>query len=561
MQTTVKPNKIERLKAQMKPSDFLSRLDRLDYHNLTEEERFYLKNYGIYNHKLAPENFMLRLRITAGRIDIGQLRKIAEIAKVHQLKPIITMRAQIELHELNADNILAVWRRLERSDLTSWQTLTDNFRNIVSDPLDGECDTSLIEAYPLIERMESLFLKNPEYVGMLPRKFNTAVCGNRKSSHSFFSNDLYFALAKKGDAIGFNLYLGGKNSEMAQDADIFVSEEQVFALFEAVVRTYMVHGSRGTRSKTRLFHMLQVSGMKTFKEYLKQYYAGTLQSGGRLLVEKIEPMEFTTLRNGDRAFCYQSNFGEISAEMLSKLCEYAAIRNLSIRFGVDQNIYLLGLEDSNVPFSNHTDPLRLSVCAGSRYCPLSLFDMKKEASMLPLDELARLNVSVGYSGCLKGCGKHQHADIGLIGLRTAVYGPTQKSVRLFLGAEYTKDNAASRLILMAVPLHALNALLVVILEIFKESTYGDFETFNAEVLNHFSTDFLAVWFLATLHFKSSVSPAPLLPPDGCNYNEEREWEIVISSFPSLKHFSDEVHPFHAMIKYLTQALWAEESLA
>jgi len=66
--TTIKANKIERLKATLKPYDFFPEISKLDLKNLTEEERFYLKNFGIYNHKLSPETFMIRVRITAGRV-------------------------------------------------------------------------------------------------------------------------------------------------------------------------------------------------------------------------------------------------------------------------------------------------------------------------------------------------------------------------------------------------------------------------------------------------------------------------------------------------------------
>jgi len=558
MNRSIKPNKIERLKARLKPCDFLSRVDHLDLKNLTEEERFYLKNYGIYNHKLSPESFMLRLRITAGRITVPQLREIAMIAREHRLKPIITMRAQIELHGMDAGNVLGVWHKLEASGLTTWQTLTDNFRTIVTDPLDGMCEASLIETYPLIQKMESLFLKNPDYIGTLPRKFNTAICGSSESSHSFFSNDLYFALAQKEEAVGFNLYLGGKNSEIAQNADIFVTKENVLPLFDAVIKTYLNYGLRGTRSKTRLFHLLQTIGMDTFRVHLQSYYPKRMQSAGTLLSKKTKPNALTPLQNGHKAFCYKSRFGEISVDELSRICDDAAAENLSIRLGIDQNIHLLGLKASpRAPLAKYANPSRLSVCAGSRYCPLSLFDMKEEAEMLPLDRLSRLNVSLGYSGCLKGCGKHQHADIGLIGLRTAVYGPTQKSVRLFLGGQYTRGRAVSRLILMAVPLHSTGDMVCLILDEFEQSPYKDFERFSREILNRFSTDFLALWFLAKYHSRKKV---PLmvtrLEPDSPHSTEE-EREIIEEHFSELTLWNEEGPPFHKGIQYLSQKLWGE----
>ncbi len=553
----VKLNKIERLKAQLKPYDFFPEIGIIDLTNLTEEQRFYLRNFGIYNHKLSPDTFMLRVRIAAGRITTDKLSEIRSVAERYQLRMILTMRAQIELHGLEASNVLEVWKKLEGAGLTTWQTLTDNFRNIVTDPLDGESEANRIEAYPLIKEMESLFLKNPDYVGTLPRKFNTAICGSASSSHSFFGNDLYFALAQKGERIGFNLYLGGKNSAMAQDADIFAERDEVTALFEAVIQTYLHYGLRGTRSKTRLFHMLQSIGMRGFKTHLQSYYPNALQQAGILLTEKQTSRVFTPLKEGNYAFCYRSRFGEISSEELSALCDYATAKKLSIRIGVDQNLYLFGLEKPEAPFAKRSDPPRLSVCAGSRYCSLSLFDMKEEASMLPLDRLEKLGISVGYSGCLKGCGRHQHADIGLIGLRTAVYGPTQKSARLFLGGQYTDGKATARLILMAVPLHGINDMIHVILDEFEQSGYLDFEAFSKHILNHFSTDFLALWFLTKCYTQKrdalKISKSTSLP-----HSTREEQQIIERYFSELDLRHEEKQPFYGGIQEISQRLWGEQ---
>ena len=553
--TTPKPNKIERLKAELKPYDFLSHIDRIDLGNLSEDERFYLKNFGIYNHKLSPETFMLRVRITAGRITVGQLKEIAAIAEAYRLSLLITMRAQIELHGLDADTIVEVWKRIASFGLNSWQTLTDNFRNIVTDPLDGEGSSNLIPCYPLIKQMESLFLKNPNYVGMLPRKVNTAISGATQSSHSFFSSDIYFALAKKGEDIGFNLYLGGKNSEMAQDADIFVQEKEAVSLFDAVAKSFMRYGLRSTRSRTRLFHLLQAEGMERFREQIQHFYPKTLQSAGNLLTRKGEAQEFFPMKNGRWAFCYSSRFGEISPKELLEICSYAEGKALSVRLGIDQNIYILGLKTPDTPFAKHSGLPKFHICAGSRYCPLSLFDMKDEAAMLPRERLVRLGVSLGYSGCLKGCGKHQHADIGLIGLRTAIYGPTQKSVRLFLGARYTDGSSTARLILMAVPLHSINDVIHAILDEFEESGYDDFETFSQKILNNYSTGFLGLWFLGKIYYKPERALQTITV--GSKQSPSEEKEIIKSVFPKLPLSENDTYPFHKEIQYLSQKLWGE----
>ncbi len=209
-----------------------------------------------------------------------------------------------------------------------------------------------------------------------------------------------------------------------------------------------------------------------------------------------------------------------------------------------------------VPFEKRSDPPRISVCAGSRYCPLSLFDMKEEAEMLPLERLKKLGVSVGYSGCLKGCGKHQHADIGLIGLRTAIYGPTQKSLRLFLGGQYTDGKATARLVLMAVPLHGINTVIEVILDEFEQSGYLDFEVFSKQILNHFSTNFLALWFLSKCYTQKR-DPLKTSRSTPLTHSTQEEQQIIERHFSELNLLHEEKPPFYGGIQKISQKLWRE----
>ncbi len=504
----MKKNKIEQLKASLSPYAFHELLGGLDMQNLTEAERFYLKNYGIYNIKLRPENFMIRLRITAGRVDAARLEYIVDVAESFAATPLLTARAQLELHGLRADNVLYAWEMLREGGVTTLQTLTDNFRNIVTDPLDGRARESWMEVYALVREMESFFLGEKAWMGMLPRKFNIAVTANPASGLHFFGNDLFFAPAQKEGRFGFNLYLGGKNSEAAKCANIFVPAGESVAMFRAVAQAYMKYGLRGSRSKTRLFHLLQVMGMALFREKIAHFYGGKLEAAGRLL--KGEGLSFhevfVPLKDGSYAYRYQSRFGEISTKALREIVTFVKREEVEVRFGIDQNIYLLGLQAPQVPFEEAPHcRTRVTACAGSRYCALSLWDIKEETAYLPLERLARHNISVGFSGCLKGCGRHHHEDIGLVGLRTNLFGPVVKAARLFLGTEYSHTQKPARLIFHVVPLAKLSSLIDVIVDEFEASGERDFESFSRNCLNRYSTGFLMLWFLSKRYLHEVIT--------------------------------------------------------
>jgi len=523
----------------------------IDLTDLTEEECFYLKNYGIYNIKLNPESFMLRLRIAGGRINNEVLYFIAEIVQKYELDLLLTVRAQIELHGLNAKNILEVWELLQQKGISTLQTLTDNFRNIVSDPYDGLDESAKIEVYPLILEMQNIFLGKKEWMGMLPRKFNTAICGNRTSQVHFFANDLFFGLARKAEKWGFNLYLGGKNSEMAKDANIFVQPHEVPMMFEAVAKAYMQYGLRGSRSKTRLFHLISEIGMDTFVEKVSEFYPESLETKGVLQMHKALFTEFQTLKDQTFAYCYQSAFGKIDAAVLQELVSYVNRENCEVRIGVDQNLYLLGMKEKKVLFGNVPGASHVTACAGSRYCSLSLWDVKEETSYLPLEAIEAHNIQVGFSGCLKGCGKHYHADIGLVGLRTNLFGETQKAARVFLGGEYSRGEKAARLIFGVVPLVHLKSVFEVIIDEFEVSGEADFEDFSRKYLNPHSTFFLILWFLAKLYLKKQIT-LDILP--------EKELYQKLSAMKDFPKFSDDEN-YQKSIRVMLHSLWDDTTLS
>ncbi len=541
----MKLNKIERLKAELSPFEYRQKLDSLNFTNLEEADRFYLKNYGIYNNKLRPETFMLRVRVAGGRMEAQQLLHIVKTAKSEALEVVLTARAQLELHGLHAENVLAVWKELLNAGVTTLQTLTDNFRNIVTDPYDGLLPSSRIESYPLIAQMQASVLDNSEWMGTLPRKFNTAICGSETTHTHFYGNDLYFALAQKEGLWGFNLYLGGKNSESAQAADIFVLPQQVPEVFLAVAKTFREHGLRQSRAKTRLFHLIEAVGMDKVRAYIISYSDFVLESAGRTIHQKGVPETFTPLRDGTYGCCVQSVYGKMDIEQLEAVAAFAIKEDLSIRFGVDQNLCLVGLKQPAIPFRSVPAASQVTACAGSRYCALSLWDIKADTAYLPLEQIEKHHIQVGFSGCLKGCGRHHHCDIGLVGLRTNLFGETQKAARVYLGGAYSSGGAPARLIFPSVPLTHLRELLETVIASFEASSERDFEAFCTAYLNGHSRAFVLLWYLSQLYLKR--------PPQLKNESES----VLYERLKACEDFPDvaESENYAEAIKVMTHALW------
>ncbi|MCF6200665.1 MAG: hypothetical protein L3J42_00825 [Hydrogenimonas sp.] len=562
-----KINKIERLKLSLNPYYYKERLDTLKVESLEESDRFYLKNFGIYNHKLRPQKFILRVRISGGRLSFAAFSELLKMARYADSRVIVTSRAQIELHDLDLETALKYMKQVEELGLTSWQTYTDNIRNIVTDPLDGIGEDSLIEVYGAIKKMERIFLKRVNYTGMLPRKFNVAINGSICSKIPFFGNDLYFLPAEKDGEIGFKAYVGGKNGIVAKDLDIFCFLEDVPDLFEAVVESYMEYGLRASRTKSRLFHLIEDIGLAKFRSLLLRRYDKEPIQGGVPLFERFDRRGSSfILKDGKRAMLYRSRFGELEqkqAEEIVEICEEYGVEEL--RLGCDQNIYIPGLLEDIELKNSFYGYSAVTVCAGSKYCVYSLFDTKEESGKLQLERAKRMGVTIGFSGCLKGCARHALSDIGFVGIRTGLYGEkAERGVRLYLGAEYTRGKSAGRLILYAVPLRCINRMIELILSIFQKSGFENFEEFSARVLNRYSSEALAFWLLLNYYRMEISKKREIVLPEQSSHSDEKGYFAKIVKEDSIDEErelaalleAEEEFPFREAIIYLEKASFA-----
>ena len=176
-----KLNKLEKYKARLRPIDYYKDFENLDFENLGEGDRFYLQDFGILTTDFLEDEFTIRIRLPGGRIGIKEFQALTDIVKEYQLTIVMTVRGGIQLHDIDVDDLLEIHKRVNSINLTTWQSFGDNIRNIVTDPYDGVLAESEIECYPIIEQMQNFILKNPRYVGMLPRRVSIGISGNSEN--------------------------------------------------------------------------------------------------------------------------------------------------------------------------------------------------------------------------------------------------------------------------------------------------------------------------------------------------------------------------------------------
>jgi len=544
-----KLNKREQYKARLKPYDYyVNEFETIDFESLGEGDRYYLQDFGIFNTDFLEDEFTIRLRNGGGRITNEGFILLAEIVKEYDLTLVITVRAGFQLHDVYADNVAEIWHKLNDNGLTTWQSFGDNTRNIVTDVYDGANEYAIIEAHPLIMQMQDFILKNPKYVGMLPRRVSIGISGNCANVNSFFANDVYFALAKKDDLYGFNVYMGGKNTEVAKDANIFLQESEVFDFFKAFVSTFYTHGSRFSRSKTRLFYMIENMGLENLRELMAQEFGKPFTQKGELQLQHKDFEGFERLKDGTFSYCYQTNFGRLNADEMEQIASFSKKKNAQLRIGIDQNIYILGLDEKTVPFKSAELSSTIIACAGN-LCPYAVWSIKDEASQyLPLEKIYKNRIKIGFSGCAKGCGRHRHTDIGLIGLKTNNFGDTDGGARVFIGAEHDSGQTIARQLFSMVPFVHLSDVMTLIINLFEQSHYQNFQLYAHHILNKYSEDFLGLWHLYNFR-DHTIHP---LPKQEIIISQKEEKKLLNTTFKNVHLVDDNMKK---TLSELVKDLW------
>ncbi len=530
-----KINKVEAIKDLKKPIDVYQQLDEISkagWDSLSKEDSsFFLKCFGIF---IKDNDFMIRVRIPGGQMNATQAKMIGEIAKEYGNDYIdLTTRMQVELRYIKIEDLLTVINKLESVGITTFQTGVDNLRNIVTDPLDGFAHDNVIETFPILQKMQDVFLKKDEYIGTLPRKFNSAILGSLSNSCNIYGHDCSFVLAQKDGEWGFNIYLGGKVGEQAVCANAFVYKDEVDSIFKAIIDTFKEYGYRDNRNKNRLYYLLQDVGIYTFMNEVYSKSDIRPRDAGVVMVQS-KPINYQTNRvlTKDGKFAYKLIVpsGIFSGSDMIEAANLAStIGNGKLRISYDQNLWILGIKDTkqleesilsskysefnNIYFSD------MIACAGTATCSFGVIPNKPDAIEMSsyLNKNVKLQdglVRINWSACPKGCGVHGIADIGLEGCKAKDEdGNRVDGVHLFIGGKITKEAKEAKILHKALPITEAKIHIKHLLLLYKEykNINESFEEFEDRYLNQFSKGALAFFTKVNYILEKNQLPRFELP--------------------------------------------------
>ncbi|WP_322795244.1 precorrin-3B synthase [Tepidiforma sp.] len=421
------------------------------------------KWYGVFHRPQKPGTFMMRLRITGGRLTSSQARVIAGIAREHGGGTAdITTRQNLQLRDLLLPDIPGIIERLSEAGITTRQTGMDNVRNFIGCPLAGIDGMELFDSTPLVNALAEAHLAAGRQFSNLPRKFNVAIAGCRDDCGDAQSQDLGFVPATRerdGRRVaGFNVLvggaLGGTSPRLATPLDVFVTPEEVVPFFLALLRVYRDNGPRDVRTKARLKWLIAEWGEERLRDEVEREFGRPLQRAGideRLRVAGDHLGIHPQRQVGKNYIGLHVPVGRITANELEGVADLAdSYGQGQLRLTVDQNIVIPHIPDaalSNLlaePILERLKPnpshiwRHLVACTGNDYCHFSLIDTKRHAYQLA-SELERRGVQVPrgtrihVSGCIHACGKHHIADIGLQGTNIRLGSRVEEAADVYVG--------------------------------------------------------------------------------------------------------------------------------
>ncbi len=456
------PNKIEVMK---KEKDGLDALDDIltltasnNWQEMTEDDKQRAKWYGLFFRKQTPGNFMLRVRMNAGKVNARQLRVMADVSDEFGKGFVdLTTRQQVQLRWFTLADVPEIWRRLDEVGLHSMQTGMDNVRGICGCPVAGLTPHELVDATAVIDEFNAMLVGNRE-VTNLPRKFNVTITGCLENCCHVETQDIGLVPAYReleGRQVnGFNVLVGGKQGsggfKPAQPLDVFVRPQEAARLAKEIVLIFRDHGNRGQRTRARLAFLIEERGLTWLRAELSRRLGVTLLKAGTDMRKThhvdhlgIHPQKVIPGDNGPPLY----SVGMLVPVGRMTTAQMRGVADLAERYGtgevrltVQQNVIVPNVPDSRLGALTEEPILRelsydpspvmrgLVSCTGNDYCHLALIETKGWAMKVAraLEEKTRgqkvAPLTIHWSGCSAGCGLHQVSTIGLQACRTRVNG-------------------------------------------------------------------------------------------------------------------------------------------
>ncbi|MEU4534002.1 nitrite/sulfite reductase [Streptosporangium sp. NPDC023825] len=391
--------------------------------------------------ELDDRYFMLRVRIDGGRLNLAQLRVIADISNLYGRGTAdVTDRQNIQLHWIEIEAVPDIWERLESVGLSTTEACGDTPRVILGCPLAGIDTDEVIDGSALVQEIHDTYIGDPAFSN-LPRKFKSAVSGCPAHCTVHEINDVAFVgVVNESGERGFDLWVGGglsTNPMLGKRLGVFLTPEQVAPAYGGVIGIFRDYGYRRLRHRARIKFLVNDWGVEKFRDILEKEYLGyTLPDGpapepprgGRRDHVGVFPQ-----KDGNFYVGFAPKVGRLDGDKLHLIADIAERHGSDrVHTTVEQKMVILDvapdrvdslvaeLEAGDLRVNPSTFRRQTMACTGIEFCKLAIVETKVTAADL-IDELEQRlpdfknPLTINVNGCPNSCARIQVADIGLKG--------------------------------------------------------------------------------------------------------------------------------------------------
>lgn len=422
--------------------------------------------FGIYGHK-DPTQQMVRLKVPGGLAPLGWLRTVAEAIRRYAPDGVhITTRQNFQLYGVKLADTPALLRLLYSNGLSSREAGGNTLRNATACPLAGSCPKERVDAGVVAQQVATAWIRHP--LGQhMPRKVKLAVSGCEADCAEAGFHDIAFVATERAGENGFRVVAAGglgARPMAAQTVLDFISESEVPAALEALMRVHHAHSNRQNKNTARLKFAAHKQGEDSFRAHVEAEFATARTLPQRAwnplswrqpeshgpATNPTAPVGIVAGHDGHHAVIAAPPLGWMDAdtvETVATLAEEAGLK--AVRLLPTQAFLFSGLSPQaaatlaerltarGVIVQDGRRPVRDVVsCPGTSTCPVGITNSNALAQAL-LQEDGLSGVKLRLSGCQNSCGQHHLADFGLHGLSKKINGQPAPHYRFHLGGTPT----------------------------------------------------------------------------------------------------------------------------
>lgn len=421
--------------------------------------------FGVYGLR-QPGVHMVRIKIPGGVVPVPWLRAVAQTNRTFAKGDAhLTTRQGFQIYHVPLERTPETLASLYEKGVTTREACGNTIRNVTSCSLAGVCPRERLDAGKAGAQLALSWLRHPLTQNM-PRKVKIAVSGCATDCGATMIHDLGLIAVEKNGQPGFRVVGGGGLGSSPRSAiplADFVTEMEVPAVMEALLRLHQRYSDRHNRNAARIKFVVARFGSERFQELFTEEFARLRPLPQRPWAplawrtpsdapEPLQPYGVMTQHDGRIAIVTAPELGQISSDQLDALADLCdRIGVTEVRLTREQNLALIhiapeqrqtalyGLKAIGLPVPEGPEAIRDVIsCPGTTTCRIGITNSPSFARHV-LDE-SRENqslrgLSVRISGCHNSCGLHHIGDFGFHGMAKKIAGQSAPHYQIHLGGE------------------------------------------------------------------------------------------------------------------------------